>query len=126
MQTVEDILYASHTEGIYDEVMKRATELTNLEHNKHRAAADIYHEAYMRITSNGIEIHEWESALIRCTEYQYHKEELIIEFNNGQRYLYKNFSKELYDSFMSAESKGKFFLSEIRKQFKDSENTEKL
>ena len=54
------------------------------------------------------------------------KEELIIEFNNGQRYLYKNFSKELYDSFMSAESKGKFFLSEIRKQFKDSENTEKL
>jgi len=125
MQTVEDILYTCYEEGIKDEVMACAAELSKLPKYKNRPAADIYHDAYLEVKRDK-DIRLWESALIKATEYFPSKEELIVEFNNGSRYKYKEFSKELYDSFLNAESKGQFFLSEVRKKYMNSENMEKL
>jgi hypothetical protein len=69
---------------------------------------------------------QWNSALINATEYDTKKEELTIEFNNGQRYMYKNFSLDRYDSFCAAESQGKHFLTEIRKKYAGTEDVIKL
>jgi len=73
-----------------------------------------------------LEKRKWDSSLLTETEYDSDTQELTIEFNNGQRYLYKNFSIEDYDTFCAAESKGKHFLTEIRKRYKNSEDMIKL
>ena len=126
MQTVEDILFACYEEGIVEDVMNVAIHLSKDPNYKHTSMSDIYQESYTIVKRNKPEIHTWESALIKSTEYYLHKKEMIIEFANGNKYKYSGFSHALYESFLQAESKGKFFLLEIRKQFKDSENTEKL
>jgi hypothetical protein len=39
-------------------------------------------------------------------------------FRSGDVYRYFNFPPKLYRDFLDAESKGRFFLSEIRNQFR--------
>jgi hypothetical protein len=68
----------------------------------------------------------WESALVAKTEFAPANNELVIEFNNGKKYLYKNFTREDYDLFVAAESKGKHFLTHIRNKYKDTEDVIKL
>ena len=73
-----------------------------------------------------VESREWTSSLVNKTEYTPDTMELIIEFNNGKKYLYKNFSEKQYQAFCDAESQGKHFLTEIRKKYKDTEDVIKL
>jgi hypothetical protein len=68
----------------------------------------------------------WDSALVNATEYTREDQELVIEFNNGARYLYKNFTADDYLAFLEAESKGKHFLTHIRSRYKDSDDIIKL
>lgn len=64
---------------------------------------------------------EWKSSLMKSTDYNPITKELIVEFNNGKKYLYKNFGNEDYDNLSKAESQGKYFLSNIRPRYKDNE-----
>jgi hypothetical protein len=41
-----------------------------------------------------------------------------VEFSTGTVYQYKDLPKEVYDAFMNAESKGKFFATNIRPKYK--------
>ena len=67
----------------------------------------------------------WNSALLKATEYNPESQELVIEFNNGKKYLYKEFDQAKYDAFAGAESKGKHFLAEIKPKYNDT-NTVKI
>ena len=71
-------------------------------------------------TLNGIHI-EWKSTLMKSTNYNPVTQEIIIEFNNGKKYMYKNFSAEDYNGLATAESQGKYFLSNIRPRYKDND-----
>lgn len=75
---------------------------------------------------NGFEKCTWESSLLKTTEYSEELEEFIITFSNDARYKYKKFNKELYLDFLNSESKGNFFVSNIRNKYPKGENVEKL
>lgn len=59
----------------------------------------------------------WESNLLSRTKFNEETLELIAEFKNGTQYLYKEVPKEIHDAFLIAESKGQYFLKEIRQKF---------
>ena len=63
-------------------------------------------------------INEIQSSNIRKTEFDTESKELVVEFNNGHRYLYENVPHQLYTQFRMSESQGKFFNSKIAKTFK--------
>lgn len=44
-------------------------------------------------------------------------EELFITFNSGSTYVYSEVPKEVFDSMMNAESKGKFFHANIKGKY---------
>lgn len=127
MQTPEDILIVSHNEGIRDKVINFAAHYMNDPKFKHFSMNEIYQEAYNAAsTNNGIDVRVWSSSLLSTTEYSFDLQELIITFNNGARYKYKNFSNELYSDFLNSESKGNFFASKIKSTYSNTENFEKL
>lgn len=61
---------------------------------------------------------EIQSSNIRKSEYDTETKKMIVEFNNGQRYEYDEVPHQLYTSFRTSESQGKFFSSKISKVFK--------
>ncbi len=60
------------------------------------------------------DLRKWDSSLIKISEYDSIKKELIIEFGNGARYLYQEFPEDLYNDFLKAKSKGEFFHKKIK------------
>jgi hypothetical protein len=62
-------------------------------------------------------INEIQSSNIRKTEFDSESKELIVEFNNGLRYLYENIPHQVYTQFRMSESQGKFFNSKIAKSY---------
>ncbi len=72
------------------------------------------------------ETKQWTSGLLKETTYNALNYELIVTFNNDKKYKYLKFMPETYAEFCSAESQGKFFLSEIRTKYKDSEDVIKI
>ena len=62
-------------------------------------------------------LNEIKSSNIKKTEYDTETKDLVVEFNNGFRYEYKNVPHNLYTQFRKAESQGKFFTTEISKKF---------
>ena len=57
---------------------------------------------------------EVESSQIRSVGFDAEKNEMEIEFKPGSIYKYDNVTQELFDEFMRAESKGKFFGQAIK------------
>ena len=49
--------------------------------------------------------------------FEYSDSQLIIEFTGGSKYLYKGVSMDLVESFMTSDSKGKFFAVYIKDKF---------
>jgi Na+-translocating ferredoxin:NAD+ oxidoreductase RnfC subunit len=128
MQTIEDFMYEAHKHGIHREVLENI-EIVKRTTKFQTAVAAVeaaYHLTIKEMEIYTVESREWKSSLVNKTEYTPDTMELIIEFNNGKKYLYKNFSEEQYQAFCSAESQGKYFLSEIRKKYKDTEDVIKL
>jgi aspartokinase-like uncharacterized kinase len=62
-------------------------------------------------------INEIQSSNIRKTEFDTESKELVVEFNNGLRYLYENVPHQIYTQFRMSESQGKFFNSKIAKSY---------
>jgi hypothetical protein len=128
MQTAEDFLHHAYELGIYKKVLGKMVDIQKT--HKFQSVNESVEFAYHLITKEmelyTTESREWKSALVKQTKYTPDTMELIIEFNNGKKYLYKNFTEEQYQAFCNAESQGKYFLSEIRKKYKDTEDVIKL
>jgi aspartokinase-like uncharacterized kinase len=63
-------------------------------------------------------INEIKSSNIKKTEYDTETKKLVVEFNNGLKYVYEEVPHQSYTQFRKAESQGKFFTTEISKKFK--------
>ncbi len=59
-----------------------------------------------------------ESKLLTAVTYAAEDHVLYLRFRSGDVYRYFDFPPELYRDFLNAESKGRFFLSKIRNQFR--------
>ena len=53
----------------------------------------------------------------KSTEYDTESKDLVVEFNNGAKYKYNNVPHQVYTKFRLAESQGKFFTTDIAKQY---------
>ena len=58
-----------------------------------------------------------ESSNLASVGYDESTQTLEIEFNQGAVYQYSEVDKEVYDELMEADSKGKYFNSEIKGAF---------
>lgn len=63
------------------------------------------------VTSEG---REWVSSLIKSTEYTPDYKTLLVEFSNGQAYIYSEINEKEYQDFCNAESQGKHFGANFR------------
>ena len=63
-------------------------------------------------------INEIQSSNIKKTEFDTESKELVVEFNNGLRYLYEGVPHQIYTQFRTSDSEGKFFNSKIAKTYK--------
>jgi len=63
-------------------------------------------------------INEIQSSNIKRTEFDTESKELVVEFNNGLRYMYEAVPHQVYTQFRTSESQGKFFNSKIAKTYK--------
>lgn len=67
----------------------------------------------------GTKIHNIiESSNIKKTIYDVTTKKLLVEFNNGLQYEYDDFPHQMYTQFRTAPSQGKFFSTNIAKNFK--------
>ena len=57
------------------------------------------------------------SSNIKASECDTETKELVVEFNNGAKYKYDNVPHQVYTKFRLAESQGKFFTTDIAKQY---------
>lgn len=57
------------------------------------------------------------SSQFKKVKYDSESKILIITFNNDKRYEYKDVPQSIFDSLMSAESLGKFFIAFIKNSF---------
>ena len=61
------------------------------------------------------------SSLIAAADYDEKRQELVITFKSGARWIYGNetrpFTPDDADAFLSAGSKGRYFLDQIRDVF---------
>jgi hypothetical protein len=64
---------------------------------------------------------EWqplESKLLASSAYDARKQILYLRFQSGEVYRYFEFSQEQHQALHDAESRGRYFLSHIRNQFR--------
>lgn len=59
-----------------------------------------------------------ESDMLAAAAYDAEKQTLCLRFRTGDVYRYFDFPAPDYQSFLGAESKGRFFLANIRNQFR--------
>lgn len=58
-----------------------------------------------------------EPSAIQAVDYDEARAKLFVRFTSGERYVYVGVPGEVCRSFLDAESKGCFFVSEIRDQY---------
>ena len=58
-----------------------------------------------------------ESAAINDIDYDAGRAKLLVRFISGERYVYVGVPDEVHRSFLAADSKGRFFQSEIRDRY---------
>jgi len=57
---------------------------------------------------------DFTSALVSKATYTPTLQTLVVTFNNGQDYVYHGVTEETFSEWQSADSKGKFFLQNIK------------
>jgi hypothetical protein len=60
---------------------------------------------------------EVQSTAIREIDYDAERAKLLVRFETGERYVYVGVPGEVHRSFVEAESKGRFFHSQIRDRY---------
>ncbi len=63
-------------------------------------------------------INEIKSSNIKKTEYDTQSSKMLVTFNNDLRYEYDDVPLKVYTRFRMSESQGKFFSTEIAKNYK--------
>jgi len=63
-------------------------------------------------------INEIKSSNIKKTVYDTDTKEMIVEFNNGSKYIYSEVPHQIYTKFRMSPSQGKFFSTDIAKKYK--------
>jgi len=63
-------------------------------------------------------INEVKSSNLKKTEYDTQTKKMLVEFNNGLKYEYENIDLKISTKFRMSESQGKFFSTEIAKNYK--------
>jgi lysyl-tRNA synthetase class 2 len=58
-----------------------------------------------------------ESSAVRRIEYDAAARTLFVIFDDGDQYAYFGVGPELYEAFLAAESKGRFFQAQVRDRF---------
>ena len=58
-----------------------------------------------------------ESTAIQTIDYDEGRAKLFVRFTSGERYVYVGVPGEVCRSFLDADSKGRFFVDEIRDQY---------
>jgi hypothetical protein len=58
-----------------------------------------------------------DSTAIQAIDYDGERAKLFVRFVSGERYVYVGVPGEVHRSFLDADSKGRFFQSEIRDQY---------
>ena len=64
---------------------------------------------------------EWvtvESSVFTSAAYRPEARQLYLRFRDGNIYRYFEYTAEMYESFLAAESKGRYFSSHIRDRFR--------
>lgn len=59
----------------------------------------------------------FESTAIRDIRYEDERQKLFVTFINGGEYVYVGVPGEVHRSFVEAESRGRFFIDQIRDRF---------
>lgn len=59
----------------------------------------------------------FDSTAIRDIRYEDDRQKLFVTFTNGGAYVYVGVPGELHRSFVEAESRGRFFVDQIRDRF---------
>lgn len=54
------------------------------------------------------------SSNIKAIGFDELKNELTVEFNSGSKYVYESVPVSIYETFLEAESKGKYFHRNVR------------
>jgi hypothetical protein len=54
------------------------------------------------------------SSALKAIDYRPVEHQLVLKFSSGEVYQYDQATEELYREFLAADSKGRFFQSEIR------------
>jgi hypothetical protein len=123
--SLEDTLFNAHHLGLWQEVMNK---LGTQKYKQMKmetgpktdmAFSEVLKEAAQR---GALETLNWESALIKSTTYNFEAETLFVEFPNETTYSYTGISLNEYNEFKAAESKGKYFSSNIRNKKEYSKN----
>jgi hypothetical protein len=57
------------------------------------------------------------STVIRCFDYDAPKQELLVVFRSGRRYIYEEVPEAIYVAMRQSFSKGEFFNQHIRERF---------
>ncbi len=55
-----------------------------------------------------------ESSNIEAIRYDAIEQKLFVRFKTGRLYSYQGVSKDIFDEFMAAESKGRYFVQHIK------------
>lgn len=58
-----------------------------------------------------------DSSAIQTIDYDRDRAKLFVRFSSGERYVYVGVPAEVCQSFLDADSKGRFFQAEIRDQY---------
>ena len=128
MSSLEDILMEAEYLGIREKVLKKSAAVGERLENKYRSIKEIYNIAMEEVKkeTSDEDTRIWDSALVKSTKYRRSNQSLEVEFNNGRRYLYQDFSDDLYLQFIKSESKGKFFLTKIRQEYIENGKVKQL
>ncbi len=54
------------------------------------------------------------STALKAIDYRPIEHQLVLKFSSGELYAYDQASPDLYQRFLAAESKGRFFQAEVR------------
>jgi lysyl-tRNA synthetase class 2 len=55
-----------------------------------------------------------DSTALKAIDYRPLEHQLVLKFASGERYAYDQASEDLYQRFLAAPSKGRFFQAEVR------------
>ena len=70
------------------------------------------------VVANALKWEAVESSVFTSAAYRPEARQLYLRFHDGDIYRYFDFSREMYDAFLAAESKGRFFAGQIRSRFR--------